>query len=66
MGRFALHPDDQARKAVDHPLFVVGLAVSGHEKAPAPVGLFDGLQQLLLRQSEGFLHAGEPIDAAQQ
>lgn len=41
-------------------------AVSGHEKAPAPVGLFDSLQQLLLRQSEGLLHAGEPIDAAQQ
>ncbi len=66
LGRLALRPDEQARKAVDHPLFVVGLAVGGHEKAPAPIGLFDGLQQLLHRQSEGLLHAGEPIDAAQQ
>ena len=59
-------PDDQAREAVHHFLFVARLAVRRHKEATASVRLFDGLQQLILWQGESLFRAGELVSGAQQ
>ena len=65
-GRLSRRLHHQTGEALDHLLLIIRLVVGGHEKSPAPVGLFDGLQQILLRQGEGPLRPGEPIGRAQQ
>lgn len=61
-GWFFRGADDQAREVPDHFLFIVHLAVCWQEKAAAAICLFDGVQQLFLRQRMELFRAGELVD----